>query len=251
MRLVLGARRAARLPAAARSAVPRLHRTFASPAASSTIDVATVADLKANAVLPSEGENDAVSFASTKLAFKPRPSTQRVAVEASRVFCGSNDPLAHTEDDIGRFFQFDGSNDAYEIFYHNGFCGEKVAARTQQLKTSAMMVRRSGLRMRDNLLALDEKGTIADKDGWIFCGDAGVGKSMILNYVIAAMQRAGWLVAVMPHAADWTLGLSARAPGFANEAYRVSDPAFFTQVPPELEGSELYENPDASAHHTW
>ena len=238
---------ATRASAAARS-TPRRVRTFASPATTTTVDVATVGDVKAAAVLPAAGESDAVGFATTKLAFKPRSSIQRVSVESSRLFCASNDPLEHTLDDVGRFFQFDGSNNAYDLFYHNGFCGENVEARTQQLKTSAMMVRRIGVRLRDELLGLDTEGGLGDKAGWVICGQGGVGKSVVLNYVLAAMQRAGWLVAVMPHAADWTLGLSARCATSANEAYRVTDPNYFSQVPPELEGSSLHDNPEATTH---
>jgi len=109
-------------------------------------------------------------------------------------------------------------------------------------------VRHPGLKLRDELLALDNAAGLGDAAGWLVHGQAGVGKSMVLNYVLAAMQRAGWLVAVMPHAADWTLGFSARSAQAANEAYRVSDTNFFSHVPPELESSALHENPEASAH---
>jgi hypothetical protein len=71
---------------------------------------------------------------------------------------------------------------------------------------------------------------------------------MMLNYLIACCHSADWLVAVMPHAADWTLGLSARSAQAANEAYRVRDTSYFNSLPPELAASKLYESPDASVH---
>ena len=95
---------------------------------------------------------------------------------------------------------------------------------------------------------MSHSGELGAASGLVLHGDAGVGKSAILNYVIAALDSAGWLVAVMPHAADWTLGLSARSMQSPNEAYRVTDSNFFSHVPPELEGSALYEAPDATAN---
>ena len=222
--------------------------SFSRASSSSTVDVATEAEVKADSLLPMEQEGDAVGFAQTRLTWKPRPSSQRVAVETSQLFCASNDPLEQTAEDAGRFFQLDGSTNAFDVFYHNGYCGENVASRNAHLKTSAMMVRREGIRLRDDLLNLDSNSNLADAAGWILAGEKGVGKSMVLNYILAAMQRAGWLVAVVPHAADWTLGLSARSAQAANEAYRVTDPSYFNQVPPELEGSSTHENPEASAH---
>jgi len=224
-----------------------LSRHLAADARITLTDVADAAEVKANSTV-SEGDG-AVAFAQKALALKPRPSSQRIAVETSALFAATNDPLAHTTADVARFFQLDATMPrAVELFYHNGFCGEHVAARSQQLKTSAMMVRHPGLKLRDALLALDASGGLGDAAGWVVAGEAGVGKSMVLNYVLAAMQQAGWLVAVMPHAADWTLGLSARSAQAANEAYRVTDANIFTQLPPDLEGSALHENPEASAH---
>ena len=58
--------------------------------ATGSIDVATETDLKSSSALPaSEGS---VSFAPLKVAWKPRVSTQKVAVEGSRLFASSNDP---------------------------------------------------------------------------------------------------------------------------------------------------------------
>lgn len=219
--------------------------------ATGSIDVATETDLKSSSALPaSEGS---VSFAPLKVAWKPRVSTQKVAVEGSRLFASSNDPLKHTLDDVGKFFQLDGSTPAFEkVFYHTGFCGDLVTERQQKLKTSAMMVRKSGVQLRDELLQLEEQGRLGNSPGsvpgMVLQGDRGVGKSMVLNYVIACMETAGWLVAVMPHAADWTLGLGAKSLQFANEAYRVTDPNHFSDLPPELQESNLYEQPEATAH---
>jgi hypothetical protein len=263
-------------------------RAASSSSTPASFDIAVEADLKAKTLLK-DSEEGTVAFAPTKVAWKPRPTcapslilhllpgldwmhciitafaalvahsppyilachrgTQKVAVETSRLFCASNDPLQHTEADVGRFFQLDDSTTAFErVFYHTGFCGEQVEARAQRLKTSAMMVRAPGVALRDELLQLDASNGLGGASGLVLNGGVGVGKSSVLNYTIAALHSAGWLVAVFPHAADWTLGLSARSAQHANEAYRIDDPNFFTQVPPELEGSELHESPDASAH---
>ena len=164
--------------------------SFSRASSSSTVDVATEAEVKADSLLPMEQEGDAVGFAQTRLTWKPRPSSQRVAVETSQLFCASNDPLEQTAEDAGRFFQLDGSTNAFDVFYHNGYCGENVASRNAHLKTSAMMVRREGIRLRDDLLNLDSNSNLADAAGWILAGEKGVGKSMVLNYILAAMQRA-------------------------------------------------------------
>jgi len=189
-----------------------------------------------------------VLLARKKVDWKPRSAASRVAVEASQVFCASNDPLQHTIDDIGRFYQLEGGTAAFELFYHTGFCGNSIEERARRLQSSAMMVRQRGLAVRDELLQWQQEGTLGEQSGLLLTGELGVGKSSTLNYLLSCCQQAGWLVVALPHAADWTLGLGAKSAQFANEAYRVSYPAFFTQVPPELEGSELYENPDASAH---
>jgi len=210
-----------------------------------SVDIATEADLDKASV----SEEGNVLFAPTKVAWRPRPSTQRVAVEPSRLFCDSNDPLQHTEDDVGRFFQLDGTTSAFEqLFYHTGFCGTAVEMRARKLNTSAMMVRSPGVALRDELLRLEHEGSLSDATGLIVNGDAGLGKSMVVNYVLAALHGAGWLTAVVPHAADWTLGLSARSAQFANEAYRLGDANFFRDLPHDLDASELYESPDVTAH---
>ena len=221
-------------------------RRMSGSASSTLLDVATDVDVKSNAVLQEDDEGGAVAFIEKSRAWKTRPVSSRA--DTSTLFCASNNPVEHTMEDAGRFFQIDGSTNLFDIFYHNGYCGENVAARSQQLKTSAMLVRRPGLMLRDELLALDSAGGLGDAAGMVVLGESGVGKSMVLNYVIAAMQSAGWLVAVMPHAADWTLGFSGRSAQAANEAYRVGDPSFFSHAPPALEGTALHENPEASAH---
>ena len=211
---------------------------------SAVLDIASEADLKSG----STSEEGNVLLARKKVDWKPRSAASRVAVEASQVFCASNDPLQHTIDDIGRFYQLEGGTAAFELFYHTGFCGNSIEERARRLQSSAMMVRQRGLAVRDELLQWQQEGTLGEQSGLLLTGELGVGKSSTLNYLLSCCQQAGWLVVALPHAADWTLGLGAKSAQFANEAYRVSDPAFFTQVPPELEGSELYENPDASAH---
>jgi len=66
--------------------------------------------------------------------------------------------------------------------------------------------------------------------------------------VMAALHEAGWLIACMPQASDWTIGLSARSAQYANEAYRLTDRNYFSDLPPELADTPLYEAPDASAN---
>ena len=242
MRGAARARSAARLPLA-----PPLSR--ASTSAADSIDIVTEAELKRDAALPM-AEGSHVGFAPLKIDWKPRSSSsQKVAVETKGLFCASNDPLEHTHSDVGKFFQLDSSTTAFEkVFYHTGFCGQSTQERQQKLKSSAMMVREPGVKLRDELLALDRKDRLASASGMVVNGDMGVGKSMVLNYVVACMQSAGWLVAVMPHAADWTLGVSAKSAQWPNEAYRIADSNFFSHVPPELEGTDIYDNPDATAN---
>lgn len=110
------------------------------------------------------------------------------------------------------------------------------------------MVRLPGLRLRDELLELQRNDGLKDASGLIVSGDMGTGKSATLNYAIACAHQAGWLVAVLPNAADWTLGIGGKSCQAPNEAYRVTDPATFSQIPPELADSPLYEAPDATAN---
>ena len=129
-------------------------------ASSTLLDVATDVDVKSNAVLQEDDEGGAVAFIEKSRAWKSRPVSSRA--DTSTLFCASNNPVDHTMEDAGRFFQIDGSTNLFDIFYHNGYCGENVAARSQQLKTSAMLVRRPGLMLRDELLALDSAGSTVD-----------------------------------------------------------------------------------------
>jgi len=219
------------------------HQRYAS--SSAVIDIGTEVELKSG----STSEEGNVLLARKKVDWKPRSMERsRVAVETSQLFCESNDPLQHTADDVGKFFQLEGGTDLLNLFYHSGFCGDAVEARARRLQSSAMMVRAPGLEIRDELLGWQAEGALGSQAGMLLSGEPGVGKSCVLNYVLSCCQQAGWLVVAIPHAADWTLGLGSKSAQFANEAYRVTDPAYFTQVPPELEGSTLYENPEASAH---
>ena len=149
MRGAARARSAARLPLA-----PPLSR--ASTSAADSIDIVTEAELKRDAALPM-AEGSHVGFAPLKIDWKPRSSSsQKVAVETKGLFCASNDPLEHTHSDVGKFFQLDSSTTAFEkVFYHTGFCGQSTQERQQKLKSSAMMVREPGVKLRDELLALD------------------------------------------------------------------------------------------------
>ena len=151
----------------------------------STVDVAGPADLK------NAKEHGNVLLVERKLAWQPlKLKAPPLHVETSGLFCASNDPLAHTADDIGKYFQFDGSTRAFaDLFYHTGFCGEAVRAHAEKLKTAAMMVRAPALALRDELLAMQTEGRLADAGGIIVSGDAGCGKSSTLNYVAAAANE--------------------------------------------------------------
>jgi len=174
------------------------------------------------------------------------PQGRRLAVEASRLFCGS-DPLHHTASDVGRYFQFDGATTVFdEVFYHHGLLGEHFRGAATRLRSSALMVREAGLRLRDELLEAEARGGLAAAPPLMVDGPAGCGKSALLNYAVACCHQAGWLVVVVPYAADWTMGLSARTVQWPNEAYRLADSTYFKQLPPRLRAEGLYEAPDAS-----
>ena len=210
-----------------------------------------------------------VLVAERTIRFKPRePSKQLLRAETSHLFCASNDPLAHTEADCGKFFQLDGSTDIFSrVFYHTDFCGDTGRAQ-RKLRTSATLVRPHALQLRDELLGLHAEGQLGATAGLVVSGDAGVGKSSTLNHAIACCEQAGWLVVVVPSATDWTHGLDGRDTVAPCEAYRITDREYFTHVPPELEAAAeeaaaaaeaegdhwakaaavTYEAPDASAN---
>ena len=210
-----------------------------------------------------------VLVAERTIRFKPRePSKQLLRAETSHLFCASNDPLAHTEADCGKFFQLDGSTDIFSrVFYHTDFCGDTGRAQ-RKLRTSATLVRPHALKLRDELLGLHAEGKLGATAGLVVSGDAGVGKSSTLNHAIACCEQAGWLVVVVPSATDWTHGLDGRDTVAPCEAYRITDREYFTHVPPELEAAAeeaaaaaeaegdhwakaaavTYEAPDASAN---
>ena len=226
-----------------------------SAATGCVIDIATEADIKSGSVAgtaDSAQDESGVLLAESRVAWQERQGArpQSLAVETSQLFCASNNPLHHEPSDVGRFFQLDGQQStAFEhVFYHTGLCGGKVMDRARALQSSAMMVRARGLAVRDELLGLERDGQLGEASGMLLHGSAGVGKSMVLNYVVAALHEAGWLIACIPQAADWTIGLSARSAQFANEAYRLTDRNYFSELPPELADSPLYEAPDASAN---
>jgi len=213
------------------------------------LGTSTVVDIAASSDLGGQvSEEGNVLFVKKKVPWKALSlPADRPVVPTQNLFCGSNSPLRHTEEDVGKFFQYDGSTSAFSgVFYHTGFCGSDKMSK--KLRTNATMVRRPGLQLRDQLLQLEQTGGLAAHPGFVLSGDQGVGKSCILNYAIATCQEAGWLVVNIPWAADWTLGIDARDPRWPNEAYRVADDEIFKQRPPELHESTLYDNPEASTH---
>ena len=222
----------------------RWHATQAA-ASSKVVDIATPSDLKRGGVV----QRGNVSLAEKEVQWKPLalPKDADLQVDAASLFCASDNPLDHAEDDAGRFFQLGRSGGAFsDIFYHTGFCGEEK--QLARLRTAASMVRREGMQLRDELLGLDAAGHLGDADGLVLHGPRGCGKSSLLNYAIACCHQAGWLVVVVPSALDWTMGLDAGNAQAPNEAYPVADPEYFKEAPPELEGSALYEAPDATSH---
>lgn len=187
-----------------------------------------------------------VSLVEKELQWKPLPiPTQRLGVDADELFCSSDNPLEHGAEDAGRFFQLGRSGNTFsEVFYHTGFCGDEK--QMDRLRTSATMVRQEGLHLRDELLGLERSGRLGETPGMVLKGPRGCGKSTMLNYLIGCCHQAGWLVVSIPSALDWTLGLGAGSAQAPNEAYRVSDREYFKEIPDELDGSGLYEAPDAS-----
>ena len=65
-------------------------------------------------------------------------SAEIIVPGGGELFASSDDPLAHTEADVGKYFQF-GPGVVAELFYHSGFCGPDKNQR--KLKTTATMVR--------------------------------------------------------------------------------------------------------------
>ena len=69
---------------------------------STITDIASPADMKSGNAKPQSN----VMLAEKKLSWKSFvPKGRKLRVEASGLFCASNDPLQHTADDVGRYFQ--------------------------------------------------------------------------------------------------------------------------------------------------
>ena len=211
--------------------------------AARVLDFATPADLKQKAPISERGN---VMLVEKSLSLRPLAPLQRLQVNAENIFAASNDPLQHTDADLGRYWQplGDGVSAFTDVFYHTGFCGR--GAEMRELKTGAMMVRRQGLRLRDTLLKLEATNRLGGASAFILSGDRGCGKSSTLNYAIASCHEAGWLTVVIPSANDWTLGLGATSVQCPNEAYRLADKEYFKEMSPVLDGTKLYDNVDAS-----
>eukprot|EP00965_Chrysotila_dentata_P088934 2935818-Pleurochrysis_carterae.AAC.3 len=78
----------------------------------------------------------------------------------------------HTADDIGKYFQLDGSTTAFsDVFYHTGFCGN--GKEFERLRTAAIMVREPLLSMRDEVLGLHKNGGLNSTPGFIINGKQG------------------------------------------------------------------------------
>ena len=215
---------------ATRARAPRLLSTAA--AASSrhaVVDIAAPADT-ANVT-----EAGNVLLVEKHLSFKPLEPKPAVRVDATGLFAASDETLAHTAADVGKYFQFEPPTVA-GLFFHSGFCGPDTQRR--QLKTAATMVRASGLALRDELLGLERDGRLGETAALIVDGARGVGKSSLLNYAAAACHEAGWLVVAVPSATDWTLGLGGRSCQAANQAYRCADGERFNDLPSALQPVE-------------
>ena len=107
--------------------------------ASSTalLDIASEVELKAGSA-SAEGN---VLLTRKKVDWRPRSmENSRIPVETSQLFCASNDPLQHTSDDVGKFFQLERRGGpphslTFELFYHTGFCGSAVETRARSLQS--------------------------------------------------------------------------------------------------------------------
>ena len=212
-------------------------------------DVAAPQDLKAgrSSAVSQTGDVLLVNKTLTYRALQPAEGGVRTSLRGA--LASSDEPLEHTAADATKLFSLERSAAFASLFYHTGLCGKMRQER--DLKTAAAVVRGEGLALRDELLwraarAPEESHSLRASSGLVLTGDRGVGKSWALNYAAAACEAAGWLVVLVPWAADWTLGVGARSAQAPNEAYRITDSEYFGPTPPELSGSALYDAPDAS-----
>ena len=137
-----------------RRAALRGARLLATATQRKVVDVAGASDTKG---MSEEGN---ILLVEKDLQFKPleRPASAEIIVPGGgELFASSDDPLAHTEADVGKYFQF-GPGVVAELFYHSGFCGPDKNQR--KLKTTATMVRSCSLALRDELLSLEAKGEL-------------------------------------------------------------------------------------------
>ena len=222
---------------ATRRAALRGARLLSTATQHKVVDIAGASDTKGMS------EQGNILLVEKDLQFKPleRPVSAEIIVPGGgQLFASSDDPLAHTAADVGKYFQFEPSVVA-DLFYHTGFCGPDTTQR--KLKTTATMVRSCSLALRDELLSLESKGELGQVPGLVVSGARGVGKSTLLNYAAAACHQAGWLVVSIPQATDWTLGLGGRSCQAPNQAYRCDDRDYFSELPLELQpqraGSEV------------
>ena len=197
---------------ASRRAALRGARLLSTATQHKVVDIAGASDTKGMS------EQGSILLVEKHLQFKPleRPAGAEIVVPAgAELFASSDDPLAHTAADVGKYFQFEPSVVA-DLFYHTGFCGPDTTQR--KLKTTATMVRSCSLALRDELLSLEAKGELGQVPGLVVSGARGAGKSTLLNYAAAACHQAGWLVVSIPQATDWTLGLGGRSCQVPNQA---------------------------------
>jgi hypothetical protein len=197
---------------ASRRAALRGARLLSTATQHKVVDIAGASDTKGMS------EQGSILLVEKDLQFKPleRPAGAEIVVPAgAELFASSDDPLAHTAADVGKYFQFEPSVVA-DLFYHTGFCGPDTTQR--KLKTTATMVRSCSLALRDELLSLEAKGELGQVPGLVVSGARGAGKSTLLNYAAAACHQAGWLVVSIPQATDWTLGLGGRSCQAPNQA---------------------------------
>ena len=218
-----------------RSVVSRSSRARLSTAAAAASSRHAIVDIAAPADTANVTEAGNVLLVEKQLSFKPLQPKPAVRVDAAGLFAASDEPLAHTAADVGKYFQF-APHTVAGLFFHAGFCGPDSQRR--QLKTAATMVRASGLALRDELLGLEREGRLGETAALIVDGARGVGKSSLLNYAAAACHDAGWLVVAVPSATDWTLGLGGRSCQAANQAYRCADGERFNDLPPALQPVE-------------
>ena len=95
----------------------------------------TVVDIAASSDGKGVSEAGNVLLVEKQLQFKALQTDPGVRVDTSELFAASDDPLAHTAADVGKFFQFDPST-VTDLFFHTGFCGPDKPRKQLKIEVS-------------------------------------------------------------------------------------------------------------------